>query len=469
MTFSSNESSRYPRKHLLAASGVAAMLSLALLVFPSSEVEAKKTLQSEEFDSALETALDRLNVDEALQAVATRVRPSVDFSHIKDEDEADRSHQHLVTVQPGDSLATIFAGVGLSAAVLHRVLASAPDANLLASIRPKQVFHFRLGPNGELLSLDSELSNLESLHVRRNGEDFQFRHDLIVPEVHQAHTQGVIRSSLIADGLAAGLSYATVLDMANVFGYDIDFALDLREGDTFEVIYEDKLVDGQRVGTGNILAARFVNQGKVHTAVRYTDKSGNTSYYAADGSSLRKAFIRTPVDIARISSGFSLGRRHPILNKIRAHKGVDYAAPSGTPIKATGDGIVKLAGVQGGYGNVVIIQHGQRYRTLYGHMKGFARGVKTGSKVSQGQIIGYIGTTGLSTGPHLHYEFQVGGVHVDPLSQKLPMAEPVAKAELPKFRELSQQMMARLDAPVPTAIASAEQAPVEAAAEVSSN
>ncbi len=171
---------------------------------------------------------------------------------------------------------------------------------------------------------------------------------------------------------------------------------------------------------------------------------------------MRKAFIRTPVDFARISSRFSAGRKHPILNKIRAHKGVDYAAPRGTPIKAAGDGKVLLAGRRGGYGNTVIIQHGNRYQTLYGHMQGFAKGVKTGGSVKQGQVIGYIGTTGLSTGPHLHYEFQVNGVHVDPLGQKLPMADPIAKAERQRFMQQSQPLIARMDQEKATMLASSK-------------
>ena len=179
--------------------------------------------------------------------------------------------------------------------------------------------------------------------------------------------------------------------------------------------------------------------------MRYTDKHGNSSYYNADGSSLRKAFIRTPVDFARISSRYSTGRRHPILNTIRAHKGVDYAAPRGTPIKATGDGRVITAGRKGGYGNTVVIKHGKRYKTLYAHMQGFAKGIRSGSTVKQGQIIGYIGTTGLSTGPHLHYEFLVNGTHVDPLSQKLPAADPIDPSEKQRFVEYSKPLLAKLD------------------------
>ena len=245
------------------------------------------------------------------------------------------------------------------------------------------------------------------------------------------------------------------MDMASVFGYDIDFAQDIRQGDEFDVIYEQKVANGKVVGTGNILSARFTNRGKTYTAVRYTNKQGNSSYYTADGNSMRKAFIRTPVDFARISSRFSMGRKHPILNKIRAHKGVDYAAPRGTPIKAAGDGKVLLAGRRGGYGNTVIIQHGNTYRTLYGHMQGFAKGVQTGGTVKQGQVIGYIGTTGLSTGPHLHYEFRVNGVHRNPLTVKIPAAQPLAKKYRVAFQKISAPLQTKLDILSTTIVAEA--------------
>lgn len=286
---------------------------------------------------------------------------------------------------------------------------------------------------------------MQSVRIERSATGYSFKKEEIKPSVETRYAHGEINSSLFLAAKRAGLSHNLTMDLANIFGYDIDFALDIRQGDRFEVVFEEKTVDGKRVGTGNILAARFVNRGKTYTAVRYTSKSGTTSYYTADGASMRKAFIRTPVDFARISSRFSNGRKHPILNKIRAHKGVDYAAPRGTPIKSAGDGKVILAGRKGGYGNTVIIQHGNRYRTLYAHMQGFAKSVRSGSAVKQGQIIGYIGTTGLSTGPHLHYEFQVDGVHVDPLGLKLPMADPIAKSELPRFMATSRPLMARMD------------------------
>lgn len=350
-----------------------------------------------------------------------------------------------VVVANGDTLSTVFAKVGLSPAVMHAVLASSPDAKQLSRLKIGQTLEFQLTEQGELASLRSKLNSLETLALEQTPKGYVFKKEQVKPEVSTVYARGEIDSSLFLAAKRAGLSHNLTIDLANVFGYDIDFALDIRKGDSFEVIYEEKTVEGQRVGTGNILAARFTNRGKTYSAVRYTSKDGTTSYYNADGTSMRKAFIRTPVDFARISSRFSNGRKHPILNKIRAHKGVDYAAPHGTPIKSAGDGKVLLAGRKGGYGNTVIIQHGQRYRTLYAHMQGFAKGVRNGSTVKQGQIIGYIGTTGLSTGPHLHYEFQVDGVHVDPLGLKLPMADPIAKSEMPRFMQQSQPLMARMD------------------------
>ncbi len=361
-------------------------------------------------------------------------------------------HHREVIVGKGDTLSTLFAKVGLPAASVHEVLASDKQAKQFSQLKHGQKLEFELGPDGQLTNLHSKVSDIES----KGAKGFAFNRITTKPVMRSAYVHGVINSSLSQSAARAGLSHSLTMDMASVFGYDVDFAQDIRQGDEFDVIYEQKVVNGKAVGNGPILSARFTNRGKTYTAVRYTNKQGNSSYYTADGNSMRKAFIRTPVDFARISSRFSMGRKHPILNKIRAHKGVDYAAPRGTPIKAAGDGKVLLAGRRGGYGNTVIIQHGNTYRTLYGHMQGFAKGVQTGGNVKQGQVIGYIGTTGLSTGPHLHYEFQVNGVHVDPLGQKLPMADPIAKAERARFMQQSQPLMARMDQERSTLLASAK-------------
>ncbi|KFX70365.1 peptidase M23 [Pseudomonas taeanensis MS-3] len=456
----------YPKSHILAASGVAALLSLSLLVFPSREVEAKRTYLGLELDTSPALVVpenDAPPLDSDLEGKAASPfakiestsasqRPAEQNAAIKDTDTApnlsdtpaDPSHK-IISVANGDTLSTVFAKVGLSANALHEALSSSKEAKQFSRLKVGQELEFQLSADGQLESLHSKLNDLESISLAKSAKGFSFKRELVKPDVRTAYAHGMINSSLFLSAKRAGLSHGLTMELANVFGYDIDFAMDIRKGDEFELVYEEKVVNGKRVDTGNILSARFTNRGKTFTAVRYTNKQGSTSYYNANGESMRKAFIRTPVDFARISSRFSNGRRHPILNKIRAHKGVDYAAPRGTPIKAAGDGKIALAGRKGGYGNAVVLQHGSRYRTLYAHMQGFAKGIRTGGNVKQGQIIGYIGTTGLSTGPHLHYEFQVNGVHVDPLSQKLPMSDPIASSEKARFMQLSKPLMARMD------------------------
>jgi len=462
----------YPKTHLLAASGIAALLSLALLVFPSSDVEAKKTTLSLELESPAEQLTQDQDAADAVQATNEPVASP--FAQIENsaEDTPETAqaaplpapvvpekkapgHREVI-VSKGDTLSTLFEKVGLPAAAVHEVLASDKQAKQFSQLKHGQKLVFELNPQGQLTNLHSKVSDVETITLTKNDKGYVFNRITAKPTVRTAYVHGVINSSLSQSAARAGLSHSLTMDMASVFGYDVDFAQDIRQGDEFDVIYEQKVVNGKAVGNGPILSARFTNRGKTYTAVRYTNKQGNSSYYTADGNSMRKAFIRTPVDFARISSKFSMGRKHPILNKIRAHKGVDYAAPRGTPIKAAGDGKVLLAGRRGGYGNTVIIQHGNTYRTLYGHMQGFAKGVKTGGTVKQGQVIGYIGTTGLSTGPHLHYEFQVNGVHVDPLGQKLPMADPIAKSERARFLAQSQPLMARMDQEKATMLASSK-------------
>lgn len=469
-TESSKAPPLYPKTHLLAASGIAALLSLALLVFPSSDVEAKKTTLSLELESPAEQLTQDQDAADAVQATnepATSPFAQIDNSAEDTQETAltepapvveekkPASHREVI-VAKGDTLSTLFEKVGLPATSVHEILASDKQAKQFSQLKHGQKLEFELSPDGQLSNLHSKLNDVESISLTKNDKGYTFNRITAKPTVRSAYVHGVINSSLSQSAARAGLSHSLTMDMASVFGYDVDFAQDIRQGDEFDVIYEQKVVNGKAVGTGPILSARFTNRGKTYTAVRYTNKQGNSSYYTADGNSMRKAFIRTPVDFARISSKFSMGRKHPILNKIRAHKGVDYAAPRGTPIKAAGDGKVLLAGRRGGYGNTVVLQHGNTYTTLYGHMQGFAKGVKTGGTVKQGQVIGYIGTTGLSTGPHLHYEFQVNGVHVDPLGQKLPMADPIAKAERARFLAQSQPLMARMEQEKATLLASSK-------------
>ena len=359
------------------------------------------------------------------------------------DDEAGNVDWRVVKVKPGDNLSLIFGRLGLSAADLDRILSLNSETAELKHLAPTQNLKFRI-KDGTLQEMVHEVDHQHSLHVSKQDDGFSAKMVQEPVETRVAHVSATIEGSLFLTGQKAGLSDAMIMKMAEIFGYDIDFALDLREGDQFTVVYDQIYKDGKKIKDGDVIAAEFVNQGNAYRAVRYVDHDGHADYYAPDGHSLKKAFLRTPVAFTRISSYFSLARKHPILNKIRAHKGVDYAAPIGTPVKATGDGKVAYAGRDGGYGNVIKLQHNGGYMTVYGHLSRYAKGVRTGATVHQGQIIGYVGMTGLATGPHLHYEFRVNGVHRNPLTVKLPKALPIAKAEMADFRAKTQPLLAQL-------------------------
>ena len=360
---------------------------------------------------------------------------------------------HRITVREGDSLARIFSRQHIPARQLHRLLAGSPQAKKLTHIFPGQALELRTDAAGNLLSLRHEIDALNRIEVTRRGEDFDVRLVSRAPERRQIHASATIDSSLFLAAQKAGLPETVTMELAGIFGWDIDFALDIRKGDRFTLIYEELWLDGERIGTGDVLAAEFVNRNKVYQAVRYTDARDHTDYYTPEGRSMRKTFLRTPVAFTRISSRFSTGRKHPILNTIRRHTGVDYAAPRGTPVKATGAGKIVLRGRKGGYGRTVVIQHGSRYRTLYAHLSRFARGLRTGSRVQQGQVIGYVGSSGLATGPHLHYEFRVNGVHRNPLTVKLPAAAPLPPVYMADFRAATNNLLSRLELAKTQAIA----------------
>ncbi len=260
---------------------------------------------------------------------------------------------------------------------------------------------------------------------------------------HITSVHGTVNTSLSLAGQKAGLSNELIYQLTNIFAWDIDFANNLNQGDQFTVVYEETRI-GNNSSRSQIIAAEFVNQGRILTAIRYKDKEGHVNYYSPEGKPMRKAFLSTPVDFVRISSGFDIHRRHPILNRIRAHKGVDYAARTGTPVKSAGDGEVIFLGRKGGYGQVMIVKHGERYETLYAHLSDFKKGLETGDLVKQGEVIGYVGQTGLATGPHLHYEFRVDGVHRNPetlnLAQSLPLHEEILADFKTQTRPLLDQI-----------------------------
>ncbi len=256
--------------------------------------------------------------------------------------------------------------------------------------------------------------------------------------------EGVIESSLFEAAAKGNIAESVIMDLAYIFGWDIDFSLDIRRGDRFGVVYNELYKDNVKICDGRILAAEFVNNGKLYKAVYYTDPQGNGDYFNDVGKSMRKAFLRSPVNFARISSRYNNKRWHPVLSKWRSHRGVDYAAARGTPVKAAGDGRIKFIGTKGGLGRAIIIQHGGRYTTVYGHLNSYARGIRRGKEVEQGQIIGYVGSSGLATGPHLHYEFRVNGVHRNPLTVSLPEAKPVHPSFQKHFKETTQVYLSML-------------------------
>ncbi len=363
-----------------------------------------------------------------------------EFAGIETEKEP---YWESVKVKSGDNLALIFKRKRLSPQMLYNIMALGEDTAILKNIRPGQEIRF-LFEDGEFEALQYDVDLTDTLYIKKLGDIYSA--DLLEKELETRvkTASGTINDSLFLAGKKSGLSDNMIMQMINLYGWDIDFAMEVRQGDQFHVVYEERYKDGEKVQDGPILAAEFINRGKSFTSVRYTHADGHSDYYAENGNSMRKAFLRTPVKFSRISSRFSLGRKHPILNRIRAHKGVDYAASTGTPVKATGDGVIKLAARKGGYGRAIIIQHGGKYSTLYGHLSRYGRGIKRGKHVKQGQIIGYVGMTGLATGPHLHYEFQVNGVHRNPLTVKLPKAMRIPDDLMDEFKSQTEPLLAQL-------------------------
>jgi murein DD-endopeptidase MepM/ murein hydrolase activator NlpD len=367
--------------------------------------------------------------------------PGEPVTHATDPDAVD------IKVSPGDSLARIFGRLGLSAADVHAVVNASPEARRLANLMPGRTVTVARDVDGALMRVDYELSESLSLRVARDGSAFTA--EIVEQPIERriSFAEGTISSSLFLAARQAGLSDGLTMTLAErIFGWDIDFALEIREGDSFRVIYDEIYRDGERLGDGAILAAEFVNRGRTFRAVYFVDDDGRAGYYAPDGRAMRKAFLRAPLDFTRISSHFNPNRRHPVLNTIRAHRGVDYAAPTGTPIRAAGDGRVIRRAPYGGYGNAVEIQHGGGITTLYAHMSRFRRGVGVGTRVTQGQIVGYVGMTGLANGPHLHYEFRLNGTHRNPLTVSLPAADPLPERHRERFDSIARPLLAHLEA-----------------------
>ncbi len=352
--------------------------------------------------------------------------------------------EYRYTIKAGDTLSNIFQQWDLSTKQLFAIINVKPICKKLVSIRPGQTLYAKIDDNQRLQQLDYHFDQLNFLQIRQQQSKFQAEIIKKPVETRIIQATGTVGNSLFLSAQNAGLSDAIIMKLVHIFAWDIDFALDIRTGDQFSVIYQQYYIGNKKIKDGHILAVEFINQNKSYQAIRYTDPENQTGYYTPNGHNLHKAFLRTPVKFSRISSYFNPNRWHPILHKIKAHNGVDYAAPTGTPIKVTANGKVIFKGYKGGYGNTIIVQHSKNIETLYAHLSKFHHKLKVGQAVKQGQIIGYVGKTGRATGPHLHYEFHLNGKYQNPLTVKLPKTMPLAQQYLQDFKQKSAPLLAEL-------------------------
>jgi len=418
---------RYPKGHLLIISCVTVIMGLVLLVAPSEDVSARRNEQALQLPDNLS---EQLQTEEAALPEPEPIET-----------------WNTVTVKSGDSLTALFLRANLTERDVYHITEAAKnhkEANL-HRLRPGQTISVVV-ENSQLKKLRYEKNRLESTLFTRSESGYDVEEASRTPDIQTRFAAATLEDSLFLAGQNAKMPQKTIMELANIFGGVIDFILDPRKGDSFTVLFEEQYLDGEKIATGNILSAQFINRGEIHTAVRYADPKGKVGYYSPDGVSMRKAFLRSPVDFTRISSSFNLKRKHPVLNTVKAHRGIDYAAPTGTPVVSAGEGRVIRSGYSSVNGNYLFVQHGQQYTTKYLHLS--KRHVKQGQKVKQGQLIGRVGATGRVTGAHLHYEFLVNGVHRNPrtILDKLPKAKAISKAEMPAFKQAIAPVLAQISA-----------------------
>lgn len=411
-----------PKPHRTGLAFASAFLGV-LVLLPSEPVEASRHAESLVLDTGIRYPL----------AISISDTPQV---QVKEDDINWQTYK----VGRGDTLAKIFSRAGLTARDTYNVTQSGELAKTLVTLLPGDELMLSKDANGGFAGLKYTLSSTDTLMIKPDEEGkLVAQLDTKDVEVRYNYAQGVIESSFWNAGVEAGLTDNQIMHLAAIFGWDIDFAMEIRKGDTFNVVFEENYIDGEFVGYGDIVAAEFVNQGEQFNAIQYTD--GN--YYTADGRSMRKSFLRAPVNFKYVSSNFSKARFHPVQKRWKAHNGTDYVAPVGTPVMAAGDGRVIEAGYNRFNGNYVFIQHGEKYVTKYLHFK--KKAVKKGDYVKQGQTVGYLGGTGMATAPHLHYEFLVDGVHRNPRTVELPKAKPIDAGEREAFMAIAANRLAQLD------------------------
>ncbi len=343
------------------------------------------------------------------------------------------------TIQSGDTFATALERFGISYQDVLEIVDAGKEVYDFTTIKVGYPFRYTIDQFGNFLRLEYDISTEEMAVVQKENDRYIVTRLPIQYEVTTETAAGDINSSLFVAGAEAGLTDKLVLELAEIFAWTIDFATEVRQGDAFSVVYETRMRNGVPAGTGNILAASFTNQGKTYYGYRYKNNAGDVAYYDQDGNSLVKQFLKAPLTYNRITSGYTKARFHPVTGTTMPHRAIDYAAAVGTPVLAVGDGVVTMAKYNGGFGNYIDIRHNGMYETQYAHLSRYAKGIKPGVAVTQGQVIGYVGSTGWSTGPHLHYQIRVNGTLVNPLEVELPAGDPISPEERVLFEEVKQQ------------------------------
>jgi len=413
--------SSYPRRHLyLLLVGVIFLISMT--IFSSIEIDSnspKEALFSQ-------ISMEELDLDSAVEAET--------FNFIK---------LKRAEIKRNDSLFSILKRLGIEEKNIV-TLVNSDRSNLLAQIKIGKTLEVGINDSNIVISLNYIKDFKSGVRAEKRGEVYEIEEYELNTEKYRVFKNIEINNSLYVDGLKEGLPDSVIMDLVYIFGWDIDFVHDIRPGDSYSLIYEEVFVNGEKKLDGDILIAEFINRDRTHTAIRYKLQNGFSEYFSLEGRNVKKAFLRSPVKFSYISSSYNLKRRHPILHKVRAHTGVDYAASRGTPVRTTGDGTVVFVGKKGGYGNLVEIKHTEDYSTRYAHLSKFHSKIKVGKKVKQSETIGYVGRTGTATGDHLHYEFRVNGKHTNPVTVKLPNAKPIHENDKDSYDLHAKKIIADL-------------------------
>lgn len=429
--------SRRVLKHLLWI-GPAAMVVISILFFATTGERNPKPVLLSSAGSLMDAPLSLQNTvspaaAEILRMGALPPRPAYQES-VK------------AKLRKGDNLFDLLIREGIASTEIHELVTAARRVHNLSRMQQNQTFSLDYdNRNGQILRFETDIDSDHYLIVEHDGEKLHARKEAYEFEIEYEVVSGTINESLFLAAHEVGLPPVLILELAEVFAWDIDFHVDMRRGDTFQVLYEKKCLDGRFAHLGRILAAVIVNRDEPFWAFYFVGKSGNPDYYDNEGRSLRKAFLKSPLKYRRISSGFSFRRLHPILKIYRPHLGIDYAAPTGTPVRTIGDGRIKYAGWKSGFGRYIEVRHNDTYTSTYGHLHRFAKGIKKSKYVEQGKVIGYVGSTGLSTGPHLDFRLLKNGRFINPLKVNIPDADPVKEEDMPDFKKRVEELLAEIE------------------------